>query len=325
MGLFDRLSEPVFLREYQDHSDQIQQLKEIYPTLNEVGKSVLLKDMQLIEYGMIGEKNTAFELSHSHLPMYIIHDIYLEHEGLSAQIDYLVLTRKMCFVIECKNLYGNIEINHRGDFIRSIGKWKKERIYSPITQNQRHIELLKRLRKKEQNLFMQKLQQLFSEERYQSIVVLANPKTVVNDRYTRKEVKTQVIHIDQLITYIKQILEKSKNVAFSDKDLKKWAELHLALHQSKTYEYKKRYDKYQEDVPSVSNQETLIQSLKAFRLQKSREENVKAFYIFSDKQMNDLMMKMPKTKQELFKVTGFGEKRINKFGEELLEIIHQNT
>ena len=65
---------------------------------------------------------------------------------------------------------------------------------------------------------MQKLQQLFSEERYQSIVVLANPKTVVNDRYARKEVNSQVIHIDQLITYIKQILEKSKNVAFSDKD-----------------------------------------------------------------------------------------------------------
>lgn len=75
MGVFGRLSEPVFLREYQDHSDQIQQLKEIYPTLNEVGKSVLLKDMQLIEYGMIGEENIAFELSHSHLPMYIIHDL----------------------------------------------------------------------------------------------------------------------------------------------------------------------------------------------------------------------------------------------------------
>ena len=41
--------------------------------------------------------------------VYVLHDIYLEIGDLSAQIDYLVITRKMVFVIECKNLIGDIE------------------------------------------------------------------------------------------------------------------------------------------------------------------------------------------------------------------------
>lgn len=51
------------------------------------------------------------------MPMYILHDLYIEDGELSVQIDYLVITRKICFVIECKNLYGDIEINNSGDFV----------------------------------------------------------------------------------------------------------------------------------------------------------------------------------------------------------------
>lgn len=48
---------------------------------------------------MLGENNIEFELKNSHFPMYILHDIYLEDGDLSAQIDYLVFTKKNCFVI----------------------------------------------------------------------------------------------------------------------------------------------------------------------------------------------------------------------------------
>lgn len=75
--------------------------------------------------------------------MYILHDIYLENGDLSAQIEYIVFTKKICFVIECKNLYGDIEINSSGDFIQATefaGTKKNEFIYSPITQNKRKTE-----------------------------------------------------------------------------------------------------------------------------------------------------------------------------------------
>ncbi len=78
--------------------------------------------------------------------MYVLRDLYIEHNGLTAQIDYLVVTRVMNFVIECKNLIGDIEIDREGNFVRTykmFGKIVREGIYSPITQNERHLEVIR--------------------------------------------------------------------------------------------------------------------------------------------------------------------------------------
>ena len=147
MGLFDKMKEPIFLKESSNAAGQLERLKALESKLNDKGRKKLRQEIRCVEYGIAGEKNIAFELRNSHMPMYILHDIYLEVEDLSAQIDYLVFTRKLCFVIECKNLMGNIEVNSRGDFIRTTefgGRKKREGIYSPITQNQRHLDLMKK-------------------------------------------------------------------------------------------------------------------------------------------------------------------------------------
>lgn len=70
--------------------------------------------------------------------------------------------------------------------------------------------------------------------------------------------------------------------------------------------------------------QSLITKLKDYRLQKSREENVKPYYIFTDVQINDLLLKMPKTKEELLAVNGFGKVKVEKYGQEILEILAQN-
>lgn len=104
----------------------------------------------MVKAGIIGEDNILFELKNSGMDMVVLHDLYIESvSGASAQIDFLVLTPKINFVLECKNLFGNIEINSKGDFIRTIrcgGRYYKEGIYSPITQNQRHLQVLKERR-----------------------------------------------------------------------------------------------------------------------------------------------------------------------------------
>ena len=111
MGTFDKMKQPVFLKESSDAEVQLEKLKTIEPLLNSEGQEVIKRDIKYLEYGIAGENAIAFELRNSHIPMYILHDIYLEDGELSAQIDYLVFTKKVCFVIECKNLYGNIENN----------------------------------------------------------------------------------------------------------------------------------------------------------------------------------------------------------------------
>ncbi len=37
--------------------------------------------------------------------MYIIHDLYLEHNGCTAQIDFLIITRKVTILIESKKIF----------------------------------------------------------------------------------------------------------------------------------------------------------------------------------------------------------------------------
>ena len=150
------------------------------------------------------------------MPMYIIHDfLYIESDDLTAQIDYLVFTKKICFVIECKNLFGNIEINNQGDFIRTMtfGRKKiKEGIYSPITQNERHLKLMKKIAmENKSNIITKFLTDKLFENSYRTVVVLSNPKTVLNSGFAKKEIRNKVIRTDQLISYIKNTYKNLKN------------------------------------------------------------------------------------------------------------------
>lgn len=158
-----------------------------------------------MQAGIVGEDRIFYELKNSHADIFILQDLYLEHDRLTAQIDFLVLTLQRYFVIECKNRYGDIEINSRGDFIRSFGGRKKEGTHSPITQNQRHLELIHAMRRANRGLAVNLLMYGDFNDCYRSLVVLANAKTVLNDRLAKREVKERIIRADQLTTTIKSI------------------------------------------------------------------------------------------------------------------------
>ncbi len=397
MGLFDKMREPVFLKESSDAQNQLERLKELELKLNNDGKQRIKQDIKMLEYGIFGEKNIAFELKNSHMPMYILHDVYLESDGLTAQIDYLVFTRKFCFIVECKNLMGDIEINASGDFIRTTefgGKKKKEGIYSPITQNVRHMDLMKKIRLDKSANFLHKMIVGSNfDNQFKSIVVLANPKTILNAKYAKKEVKDQVLRADQLVSYIKEAYKQSKETEFSEKDFQAWAERYLSDHIEKEHDYTDKYEQYliQEtaqkaitetkaetrstynkpeykkptaqkkewskstsasstyikpvsviqpavqtaipvlqtiveievkNITATSLEESLLyKELREFRLQRSREEEIKAYYIFNDNQMKDIVSQMPMTHDVLVSINGFGEAKAIKYGSDILKIV----
>jgi superfamily II DNA helicase RecQ len=68
--------------------------------------------------------------------------------------------------------------------------------------------------------------------------------------------------------------------------------------------------------------ETLVKELKEFRLATSRTENVKPYFIFDNKQMDDLVARHPQTKEELLAVNGFGPKKLEKYGDAILKILN---
>ena len=207
MGIFSSgQSGPVFIKETSSTDDRLRQLEEIRDSLPPEKRSGVEKDIKLLSAGRFGEENILFELKNSHLPLYVIRDLYLEHQGLTAQIDFLILTPKRNFVVECKNLIGNIEINERGDFIRTFHSGKqfwKEGIYSPLTQNRRHLNLLREIGMEQQSNFVSRTFYHKSfENLYRPIVVLANSKTLLKASQAPLEIRNQVIRLDHMIHYI---------------------------------------------------------------------------------------------------------------------------
>lgn len=80
-----------------------------------------------------------------------------------------------------------------------------------------------------------------------NLVVLANPKTVVNDTYAKKEIKQQVIRADQLIKYIKETESTGKD-SISMKDMIKLGEKYLAMNCQDRPDYLEKYDELSSEI-----------------------------------------------------------------------------
>ena len=337
MQLFNKLNKPIFLKEDSDTEEYISRLRRLQEKATGNLKEKIDLEIKLATIGQVGEENIAFELKNSGLPMYILHDIHLEIENLSAQIDYIIVTRKVVIVIECKNLIGNITVDRDGNFIRDyqLGYRKiREGIYSPITQNLRHLEVLKQITKSvKSNILLKLIFDKYFDENYKSVVVLANPKTILNDRYANKDIRDMIIRADQLNKYIKDINEKSTNPSSSDSDMERIASRILSFHTPNKSDYTKKYEGLLNNIDTSTDVERVVEDiniksddlyerLKAFRLEKSREESIKAYYIFTDAQLKDLIDKLPKSKEELKAISGFGEVKVEKYGDMIISIIN---
>lgn len=326
-------SDPVIVKESCEAKKTLEDLLSIMDDLNEEGKEVIEQEIKLLQSGLYGEDSIAFELKNSHLPLVVLRDLQLSYGGLSAQIDFLVLTPKVGIVIECKNMIGNIEVNANGDFIRTFtyGKrFKKEGIYSPITQNRRHLELLRKIMVEKQGSVLSKIfSDMHFEQYFHPIVVVANPKSIVNVKFAKKEVKDKIIRGDQLIEYIRKLIINSDLMARSYNDLSDMAEMFLDHHHAKRVDVKEKFSQFikKEDVKKPQDRNTSLKevplylALKAYRLDKSRSENIKAFYIFNNLQLEALVSAMPRSKEELLRISGFNTIKCDKYGQDIIDII----
>ena len=310
----DKLKEPVI---YKGSIKAINELNQIQEYLKTHTSKELEKKARFIQYGIEGEENVLFELKNSHFPMYVLHDIYMVDHDLSAQIDYIIITPSMVYFIECKNLIGTIMIDAMGNFTREYtynGKRIKEGIYSPITQSQRHLDLYKSLRAKRQGTVMKFIYDKTFSNNFKSLVVLANPKSILKSRYAPKEIKDKVIKADQLIDYIK----RHEQSAFrNQKDMIELADIFLSYHQDKEIQ---SIQKENNSVIEEKN-DSLIEQLKNYRLTKAKEKNLPPYYVFNDETLNEIISIKPQTIDELLTVKGFGQKKCEWYGNDILQII----
>lgn len=309
MELFKRFNETVFLKEDSTLEKQIEELENIKSKLKYT--SDINKDILLLKKGLQGEKDIAFELKNSNLGMYVVHDVTIPFEDLKAQIDYVIVTKGYIYLVECKNLIGNITVSHTGEFVREYelnGKKYKEAIYSPYSQACRHIEVLKKRWISKNNKLTVKLKEKFFDTLwYKPLVVISNPKSIVNVKYAPKEVKNHVVRVDQLLNYIKNDIYYYDNESFSNqKNMLECASFFVETNTNEYNSIAKKYEKYISKDKNEIKEETkfkdaksLKESLIELRTTKSKDMKVPAYYIFTNDELDKILELNPKTTEEL--------------------------
>ena len=104
-------------------------------------------EVRNIRAGEKGERDAAYEIElwFGRSPNWAtLHDLRIEVGGLTAQIDHLIVNRLAeVWICESKSFAEGVSVNEHGEWTR----WRNGRpegMPSPIEQNRRHIELLRR-------------------------------------------------------------------------------------------------------------------------------------------------------------------------------------
>jgi DNA helicase-2/ATP-dependent DNA helicase PcrA len=67
--------------------------------------------------------------------------------------------------------------------------------------------------------------------------------------------------------------------------------------------------------------EDLFERLRQWRTDRAREEEIAAFMVFSNATLEEIATRRPQSSRELLKVSGVGKEKLQKYGEELLELV----
>lgn len=318
-----RFKNQVLYKEDTTTQKELDRMKEYLKTHPNKG---LENKVKLFEYGLAGEKQVLYELLHSGIGMYILHNVNFEYKGKSAQIDFVVITARCTYFIECKNFIGNITINSKGDFVRTYMKNNRkvtEGTYNPITQSKRHLEIIKEENYDNANILYKMNFEKTFDSFHDYIVVMANPKTIINDKYAPKNIKERLVKADQIIECLKRLETKRDPFRF-EKDIKKVADAYIESNKEKSLLKSFIAEDEKENIKD-DNKETIRSELKKYRLQKAKSLNYKPYFIFNDQTLEEILSIMPRTLTDLKKISGLGDKKMEFYGQDIINIINERS
>lgn len=138
----------MILKQRDSRDKDIEELQRLLTlSLSAKQRCFVERELKHVRSGEHGEQNSAYYIDFRHTTTkntVVIHDLRIQHRGAVAQIDHLLIDRLLnIYVLESKNYYYGIKITDNGEFMIWTGK-TFQGIESPIEQNKRHIELLKK-------------------------------------------------------------------------------------------------------------------------------------------------------------------------------------
>ena len=308
----------------QQKYDALKKLVDYYPNNED-----LLSEFFIVKKGLEGENEIEYQLKKSNIGMYVLRDVKLEYEDLTAQIDYVVITPVFIYYIECKNLVGNITVNEKGDFIRELtidGRHIKKGMYSPLRQAEAQREVVRKIWENNTSNF----KKIFASNKFdyyrRVLVVAANPETILNTNKAPSNIKYKVLRADNLVRQIEYDYEHKNSTDYieNQKGMEEIAKSYLDLSVKKEINYYNYYkNKYCSDtfanIATVvqNNKDELREKLIEFRKNRANEMNIPAYYVFTNLELDQIVDKCPKSIDDLntilspIKVKTHGELIVN--------------
>ena len=332
MGLIDsaidafRFKDTVFYKENSDLQSKYEALKKLngeYPNNEE-----LLSELFVVKKGLDGENEIAYQLKKAHIGMYVLRDIKVKHEDLTAQIDYVIITPVYTYYVECKNLVGNITVTDKGDFIREFtinGRKIKKGMYSPLRQVEAQREVIRKIWESNSSA----IKKFFASKNFdyyrRVLVVAANQDTILNTNRAPKEMKYKILRADALVRQIEYDLDHRGNDEYleSKKSMEEMAQSYVDLSSKEEINYYDYYkEKYCNDVSAPINDD-LKDRLIELRKNRSNEMNIPAYYVFTNEELDKLVELRPKTIEELKNTNILTPIKLKTHGEIIIEEINK--
>lgn len=166
------------------------------------------------------------------------HDLRLPSGNHYFQIDYLVLSRRLAFILECKNFYGSLFLEDSfNQLIRTIND-KEEGFQNPLAQAKWH---------------QQQLSTFLSSHGYSLIpleylVAFSSPSTILKTNSRNPSVLHRIVHGYHLLERLNQVEKMHRNDVIDTKGLRKLCKLLLKSQVPSDQDVMKKFGITQTDV-----------------------------------------------------------------------------
>lgn len=236
----------MIFKQIDDKSKEIYTLKNLLKLSgSEAQKKLIVQDLKTLENGYQAEKDNAYYLDFAFGDgerNILLHDIRIEHKGMVAQFDHILITRIGIILLESKSFTGSLTINNDNSMTVTYGKSVVKTFPNPIEQNNRHMKVLNEFIK--DNLEMSARFKLMGGVRIDSKVLIHPNTTITNDNLpegfersdsfaTKRFNEVEAMSVAKVFGAVSTVLLREQTKALS--------ELLVAHHKPIQFDYTKKY------------------------------------------------------------------------------------
>ncbi|WP_191090789.1 nuclease-related domain-containing protein [Niallia endozanthoxylica] len=188
---------------------------------NHIKVPIITEDLKKRMAGYKGECSLDYQFSFLDTKhFFILHDLRLPDDNRYFQMDSVLLSRKMCLIIEVKNIAGSLLFDPVFKQLIRTKDGKEMAFSDPITQAERHEAQLKTW---------------FQNNRLPqipicSLVVISNPQSIIRSTTQNHLIRRKVIHLDILANKIEEIENSNSHPVLEEKEIKKITRHFLKQH-----------------------------------------------------------------------------------------------